>query len=310
MKVLDFGLAQTEAPLQTTPDSESPTALKTRDGVLLGTLHYMSPEQLEGKTLDARSDTFSLGIVFYEMLCGRRPFEGDTLPSTLSSLLKDDPAPLRPEFPRELWRIVRKCLVKDPERRYQSSKDVRLDLEELKHERDSGELEPEAGVAPTASRWRAGLVGAFLALASGLVWGICCARAPTWIRSSTLSASRIRSRSRPRSGPKIIRAVARRTHVGLRVESNAQLGYLGGAGRHRGRCQSYGRSHRRRSLPELVTRWESDRVLVRSGRRQLLHDVRARGCSPQSRNEHSCRRSDLGPTTDVVRGRSETGGPY
>ena len=169
VKVLDFGLAQTEAPLQTAPDSESPTALKTRAGVLLGTLHYMSPEQVEGKTLDARSDTFSLGIVFYEMLCGRRPFEGDTLPSTLSSVLKDDPPPLQPEIPRELWRIVRKCLVKDPERRYQSSKDVRLDLEELKHELDSGHLQPEAGVAPTASRWRAGLVGALLALTSGFV---------------------------------------------------------------------------------------------------------------------------------------------
>ena len=126
VKVLDFGLAQTEPPLQTTPDSESPTALKTRDGLLLGTLHYMSPEQVEGKTLDARADTFSLGIVFDEMLCGRRPFEGDTLPSTLSSLLKDDPPPLRPEFPRDLSRIVRKCLAKDPERRYQSSKDVRI----------------------------------------------------------------------------------------------------------------------------------------------------------------------------------------
>ena len=129
---IDFGLARTAAPLKAAVDSESPTDVMTREGTLAGTLHYMSPEQAEGITVDTRSDIFSLGVVFFELLTGERPFQGDSPASTLSAVLKDEPQPiheLRPKLPRDLARIVRRCLVKDPEKRFQTSKDVRNELE-------------------------------------------------------------------------------------------------------------------------------------------------------------------------------------
>ena len=103
----------------------------------------MSPEQAEGKTVDARSDIFSLGIVFYEMLTGERPFVGDTAASIVSSILKDTPRPvseLKPAIPRELARLVRRCLAKDPLDRYQSAIDIRHGLEETKQDFDSGDI--------------------------------------------------------------------------------------------------------------------------------------------------------------------------
>ena len=109
VKVLDFGLARTEPVIASDIDSESPTELKSQESVLEGTAHYMSPEQAQGKKVDARSDIFSLGIVLYEMLAGRRPFEGEPLTEVLSSIIKDTPPAareLRPEISPELSRLV------------------------------------------------------------------------------------------------------------------------------------------------------------------------------------------------------------
>jgi adenylate cyclase len=133
--VLDFGLAK----LAGAPVGDQMETLEklTREGRIVGTAPYMSPEQLQGMHLDARSDVFSLGVVLYEMATGRRPFAGESAAALISSILRDEPAStndLRPELPRQLGRILRQCLTKDPERRFQSAKDLRNQLEELREE--------------------------------------------------------------------------------------------------------------------------------------------------------------------------------
>ena len=150
IKVLDFGLAKAleadaDGPGRATALADSPTftsPAKTRQGVILGTAAYMSPEQAEGRAVDARSDLFSLGVILYEMATGQRPFSGETSISILSSVLKDTPrsvTEINPALPTELGRIIRRALAKDPERRYQDAKDLRNDLEDLRVDLHSGE---------------------------------------------------------------------------------------------------------------------------------------------------------------------------
>jgi serine/threonine-protein kinase len=139
--VLDFGLAKPVAGGPVTDGGV--TATMTGAGLVVGTCQYMSPEQARGQSVDARSDIFALGVVCYEMLTGRRPFTGDTPTEILSSIIKDTPpavSSIRTGIPRELERIVRHCLAKDPARRKQSALDVRNELEDLKREIDSGDL--------------------------------------------------------------------------------------------------------------------------------------------------------------------------
>jgi Tol biopolymer transport system component/predicted Ser/Thr protein kinase len=143
VKVLDFGLAKLREGAQPALDASLPTRELTGEGKIVGTVAYMSPEQAEGKHVDERSDLFSLGVMLYEMATGERPFKGDTSLSVLTSILRDAPRPLtdvNPALPRDLARIVRHCLAKDPERRYQSAKDLRNDLDELEPSLDSGEF--------------------------------------------------------------------------------------------------------------------------------------------------------------------------
>ena len=131
IKVLDFGLSRLA--VDESGGKETTDAL-TIDGHLVGTAPYMSPEQIDGHVADARSDLFSLGIVMFEMATGRRPFSGATPLATLTSILRDAPAPaneINPDVPEELARIIDRCLVKDPTRRMQSAIDLRGQLEDL-----------------------------------------------------------------------------------------------------------------------------------------------------------------------------------
>ena len=154
IKVLDFGLAKPSTGVgSAASDSDLPTEQMTKEGRILGTVAYMSPEQAEGKSVDARSDIFALGVNFYEMLTGTRSFQGETPASTLSAVLKDEPQSLTklvPSLPRDIARIVKRCLAKDPSRRYQTTIDVRNELDELARALDSGETMADAAVSPRA----------------------------------------------------------------------------------------------------------------------------------------------------------------
>jgi Tol biopolymer transport system component len=132
VKILDFGLAKLRPALDPhAPRVEGATlSAATGAGVVLGTVGYMSPEQVRGDPADHRSDIFSFGSVFYEMLSGRRPFSGETSPELMTAILKEDPADMaKPDVPQGLERVVRRCLEKRPEERFQSARDVGFALE-------------------------------------------------------------------------------------------------------------------------------------------------------------------------------------
>nr|ART36319.1 C598 [uncultured bacterium] len=144
-KVLDFGLAKLSEPGALTTGSGSEDATRhqvnTTPGMVMGTVSYMSPEQARGKKTDARTDIWSLGVVLYEMLSGRVPFTGETVNHTIVSILEKEPVPLE-NVPAELQRIVRKSMTKDVEMRYQSARDLLIDLKNLRRDLDiQGELE-------------------------------------------------------------------------------------------------------------------------------------------------------------------------
>ena len=152
VKVLDFGLAKVTS---SGPLDPTLTGNQTEEGTILGTVAYMSPEQAQGKNLDARSDIFSFGSVLYEMMTGQKAFSGETKLSTLSSILERDPqAPsgIVKELPPELEKLVMRCLRKDPERRLQHMGDIKLALTEMKEESESGKLVLGSGIQTVQRR--------------------------------------------------------------------------------------------------------------------------------------------------------------
>jgi serine/threonine protein kinase/Tol biopolymer transport system component len=169
MKVLDFGLAKQDAPPRE-GDSTFNEAPVTKAGLVFGTAAYMSPEQAQGKRADARSDIFAFGALLYEMVTGRRAFQGENVITILAAVINNEPPQAHtivPNAPRELEWIVTRCLKKDPERRIQHMVEVKLALQELLEQTESA---PGAPAATRAHR-RIWLVPALIALVLGLTSG-------------------------------------------------------------------------------------------------------------------------------------------
>jgi serine/threonine protein kinase len=170
VKVLDFGLAKlTET---AAPGEDEPTRTlkpQTEEGTIVGTVAYMSPEQAQGLPVDARSDIFSFGALLYEMVMGRRAFQGETKISTLAAIIKQEPAPLVADTPHDLEKLIARCLRKQPERRIQTMADLKVALEELKEESDSGKLaSTRAAPRPAKRKWLWASITAALLLAAGV----------------------------------------------------------------------------------------------------------------------------------------------
>jgi len=146
-KLMDFGLAKgMAAPKPASPEltatvTSSHANPLTQQGTIVGTFQYMAPEQIEGKEADARSDIFSLGVVLYEMTSGKRAFEGKTAMSVMAAILEKEPEPIKTEplTPSALERLIRKCLAKDPDERWQNAGDL---ASELKWIAEGGEVSP------------------------------------------------------------------------------------------------------------------------------------------------------------------------
>jgi serine/threonine protein kinase/tetratricopeptide (TPR) repeat protein len=185
VRILDFGLAKLRPP---DPGGEDdPTATATRIGMVVGTVPYMSPEQLKGEEIDPRTDIFSLGVLIYEMAAGRHPFRADSSAEVVSSILTSTPpsvTEIRSGLPEHLGRIIRRCLEKNPARRYRSAREVRDELADLERELASS----SAAVAKTSiaepevpgRRWLTAAVVAGVVLITALAVG-------SWILKSRLA---------------------------------------------------------------------------------------------------------------------------
>ena len=175
VKVLDFGLAKLTEPVGSDETRTTETLEPhTEEGTIVGTVAYMSPEQAEGKKVDARSDIFSLGSVLYEMVTGQKAFQGTSKMSTIAAILHQEPKPvsgIAQAIPADLEKLINRCLRKDPAKRFQHMDDVKVALDELKEDSDSGRLHatpPEARLfTPMRFVLIAAAVVALIALAVG-----------------------------------------------------------------------------------------------------------------------------------------------
>ncbi len=170
LKILDFGLAKLTRPQETGSSGDAPTMQVATDaGMVMGTVGYMSPEQVRGKSADHRSDLFSFGAILYEMLSGKRAFHADTPADTMSAILKDDPPELSETnrvVPPGLERIVHHCLEKNQAQRFQSASDVAFNLEALTEISATSRSGIQAAASPAPRRWLLPMLAAVLIAAS------------------------------------------------------------------------------------------------------------------------------------------------
>lgn len=189
VKVLDFGLAKLDSSAGKLGGDDAETvaaAALTVEGSILGTVNYMSPEQAQGRLVDARSDIFSFGVLLYEMVSGILPFSGDSPISTLSSILRDEPRPLgevTSRVPKPLQEVIARCLRKEPGDRWQTMQEVRGALAALKQESGAGLLHPPELLARGSERrlraTAALVVGGMLAAGAAGVWWFRHSASPT-----------------------------------------------------------------------------------------------------------------------------------
>jgi eukaryotic-like serine/threonine-protein kinase len=168
VKILDFGLAKVVAPDPKASDHGT-TITSTEPGLVIGTVGYMSPEQVRGQAADFRSDIFSLGAILYELLSGKRAFQGPTPADTMSAILKEEPAELSSSgrnLPPGLSRIVHRCLEKNPGERYQSARDLAFNLEMLSRDESGSAAGIRAAPARSAPKWLPWAVTAGVVLAA------------------------------------------------------------------------------------------------------------------------------------------------
>jgi Tol biopolymer transport system component len=180
VKILDFGLAKqaAAAPIAGTNPDATVTVHQTEAGVILGTVHYMSPEQARGAPADYRSDQFSYGLILYEMAAGRRAFDKPETVQTMAAILTEDPPPIKRDIPTPLHWIIDRCLAKDPADRYESTRDLFYDLRRLRDHLSKVTTATALGIAPPAvapkprrlSRWLWPAVAA-LGVAAAFVTG-------------------------------------------------------------------------------------------------------------------------------------------
>ena len=155
VKLLDFGLAKLKERDEQVLTDPTQSARLTEVGTILGTVPYMAPEQIEGREVDARTDLFAVGVVLYEMVCGRRPFTGNSRASVMAAIVTAEPPPLTsllPQAPPSLERLILRCLAKDPDDRWQTARDLAAELRWI------------AGAAPVTQRhvpWPAGITARF-----------------------------------------------------------------------------------------------------------------------------------------------------
>ncbi|MGH9386343.1 MAG: serine/threonine-protein kinase [Vicinamibacterales bacterium] len=194
-KLLDFGLAKwghgPSGYVNLSAGRMKPSGVDslTQEGMILGTPHYMAPEQLEGKEADARADVFAFGAVLYEMLTGRKAFDGGSAAAVMAAVLNAEPAPLaaiQPLVPRSLERLIQKCLAKDPDQRWQTARDLADELKWI-----TEEAGPAAASSPDAARSKAAFFPAALlvVIASSLAgwagWSLTRSREPSDLRVVT-----------------------------------------------------------------------------------------------------------------------------